>query len=252
MKNKKPMQVLVILLAVIFLATTAQANAKNSYHYKWYNPFSSLWKAVGGLEKKVAKMNMKMVKMDRKIDNIEVNGVPGPQGPAGPQGLQGEKGVPGPAGPQGPPGANARFICPGCNFSNSVEWANDDTTVATRMTLSSVNDDNGGENSLFLGAYLANSVFNGGYFYKTNFSGANLRNAQFIMAQLTGANFSGAVLTNVEFSGANLEGANLEGAVLDGIIWSSPWDGVAICPDGTPADRVGDTCMGNLDYQQNN
>ncbi len=247
MMNKRVTYIFVILLMFVFMTTSAQAGSHKSYH-KWYNPFSSLWKAVGNLQYKIAKTNKKVARLERKLNDIKVNGVPGPEGPVGPKGDTGEPGPMGPRGPQGPAGVNARFICPGCNFSNSVEWANDDTTVAASKTLSSVNEDSGGENSLFAGAYLANSIFNRGYFYKTNFSGANLSNARFIMAQLIGANFSGAVLTNVEFSGANLEGANLEGAVLDGVVWSSPWDGVAICPDGTSADEVGDTCMGNLYY----
>ena len=97
MKNRRILHIFVVILAVAFLATSAQASSKRSY-YKWYNPLGSLQKAVKSLEKKVAKtnrkmvrMDRKMVRMDRKIDNIEVNGVPGPQGPAGPMGRKAKK-----------------------------------------------------------------------------------------------------------------------------------------------------------------
>ena len=123
MMNKRVTYIFMILLMFVFLTTSAQAGSQKSYH-KWYNPFSSLWKAVGSLEKKIAKTNRKMIRMERKINDIKVNGVPGPQGPAGPQGIQGLKGEKGDIGPEGPTRTSrkcsARFICPGCNFPDSV------------------------------------------------------------------------------------------------------------------------------------
>ena len=73
MKNKKPMQVLVALLAVVFLATAVQAS-ENNHKHSWYNPFAGIWKKIGDLNGDVNKMDRKINRMDRKIAKLKVNG----------------------------------------------------------------------------------------------------------------------------------------------------------------------------------
>ena len=91
MKNKKPMQVLVVLLAVMFLETAVQAREKN-YKHSWYNPFAGIWKKIGDLNGNVKNMDRKINQMNRKIAKFQANGMAGPPGP------KGDKGDPGPAG----------------------------------------------------------------------------------------------------------------------------------------------------------
>jgi len=253
MLKKRHIQILVFMMAIIFLATSAQAGSSN---YKWYNPIYNVWKSIKNMQKDVAKLkrntaktNRKLARMDRKINDIKVNGVPGPQGPTGPKG---EKGEPGPEGPRGPAGANARFICPGCNFSDSDEWANDNSLEVSRMTISNAPEQDSGENNLFAGAYLAHSYFDNGNFTGTNFSGANMHHSVLHQSLLFNADFSGANLKGASFSGSDLSGAFFTGANLDEVSWWNPvyalyyqWS-PTICPDGTSADLVGDTCINNL------
>lgn len=254
MMNKRVKYIFLILLTFALLTPSAQAGSKKSYHYKWYNPFSSLWKAVGSLEKKVAKANRKMVRMERKINDIKVNGVPGPQGPAGPQGLKGEKGEPGLTGPQGPAGTNARFICPGCNFSDSEEWANDNTPMVARMNLNNATVESSGDNNLFTGAYLAHSFFDNANFNGTDFSGANMHHSTLHQSTFFNADFTSTNLKGASFSGSDLTGAIFTLANLDEVSWWNPvyaqyynWN-PTICPDGISADLVGNTCINNLLY----
>ena len=256
MLNKRHIQILVFMLAIVFLATSAHAGS-SKYSRKWYNPLYGVWKAIGSLHKDTVKMkknmsktNKKLNSLNRKVNRIKVNGVPGPQGPAGPKG---EKGDPGPEGPRGPAGASARFICPGCNFSDSEEWAVDDTPtpMVARMSLSSTPEDTNENHDLFSGAYLAHSYFDNGNFTGTNFSGANMHHSIMQQSLFFNADFSGANLKNVGFSGSDLTGATFSGANLEGITWWNPvfasigW-APTICPDETPADIVGNTCINNL------
>ncbi len=250
MKNRRILHIFVVILAVAFLATSAQASSKRSY-YKWYNPLGSLQKAVKSLEKKVAKtnrkmvrMDRKMVRMDRKIDNIEVNGVPGPQGPAGPMGPQGEKGEPGPAGPQGPAGSASRFICPGCNFSEY-----NITPVSMSISSFSVIEDCSG---IWVGydfseAYMINTYFNNACMNEAIFKNAVLRSTYFLKSELKRADFTGADLTGAWFAGANLEGADLNGAMLTNVVWYYNGYGETICPDGYAATgHLNEDCMGEI------
>ena len=251
MKNKKPMQVLVVLLAVMFLATAVQASEKN-YKHSWYNPFAGIWKKIGELNWNVRKMDRKINRMDRKIKKLQFSGNAGPPGP------KGDKGDPGPAGPQGPQGqagTNARFICPGCNFSDSEEWANDTPPTVARMTLNNTSEENSGNRNIFAGAYLAHSAFDNSNFTGTNFFGANMHHSVLHQSILVNADFSNSNLKGSSFSGSDLTGANFTGANLEDVSW---WDPVwaqwyhwnpTICPDGTPADENGNSCANNLLYK---
>lgn len=241
MKNIRPMQVLVVLLAVMFLATTVQASEKN-YKHSWYNPFAGIWKKIGDLSGDVKKMDRKINRMDRKIEKLKVSGIAGPRGP------KGDKGDPGPAGPQGPPSTPSRFICPGCDFSNSEEWANPNTN----LQLSSTKELSKDNENLFSGAYLAHSFFDEANFTNTNFSGAVLHHSTFHLSNLTNADFSNTNIRNADFSGSDLTGANFTGANLEGVTWWDPNYGIywkypaTVCPDGIAADTVGNTCINNL------
>ncbi len=235
MENKRLMQVLVILLVALLLATAVQASEKNCKH-SWYNPFAGIWKAIGNIDKGVAKLDHKVNRLDRKIANLQSNGIAGPPGP------KGDKGDPGPA------GKASRFICPGCNFSNSDEWANIKTDMQLSIS-SKVTEENAG---LFAGAYLAHSYFDYGDFSGTDFSGAVLHHSTFYRSNFNNADFTHANLKNASFSGSDLTGADFSGANMDQVIWWDPifekyykWNST-ICPDGTPAEELGNSCANNL------
>jgi len=108
--------------------------------------------------------------------------------------------------------------------------------------------------ALFVGSQLAYTEFR-----YSDLSGANLTDAfMYGGSDWMGVNLSGADLTNawmydVDLSGADLTDADLTGARLaylnpsygpadiTGVTWTN-----AICPDGTHASTVGDTCANNL------
>ena len=228
----------------VFLTTSAQAGSQKSYH-KWYNPFSSLWKAVGSLEKKIAKTNRKMIRMERKINDIKVNGVPGPQGPAGPQGIQGlkgEKGDIGPEGPKGSPGNAGRIICPGCNFTDPGAYA---TSAFSR----SINEECTGTlvGFNFTEAFMDNAYFIDACLNDVIFKKASLRSTYFSSAELKRADFSGADLSGAWFAGANLEGADFSGAILSNVTWRYDNYGETICPDSFFAyEHINEDCMESI------
>jgi len=243
-KNKKPLQVLVVLLAVMFLATAVQASEKN-YKHSWYNPFAGIWKKIGDLNWNVKKMDRKINRMDRKVKKLQFSGIAGPQGP------KGDKGDQGPKGPKGPPGMAARFICPGCNFSDSEEWANQHT----ELRLSNSSEETEGNGDLFAGAYLAHSYFDNGNFAGTDFSGAVLHHSTFFRSNFNSAVFTNTNLKGAAFSGSDLTGADFTGANIDKVVW---WDPIfetyykwspTICPDGMPANETGNSCANNLLYK---
>ena len=257
MLKKRHIQIFIFMLAIVFFATSAQAGSKN---YKWYNPIYKVWysiksmkKDVARLKRNTAKTNRKLARVQKELNNIKFNGVPGPKGDPGEPGPMGPEGPQGPQGPPGPTCDNARFICPGCNFSDSEEWAIVDTPapMAARMTLNSVQEEDNDNTGLFSGAYLAHSYFDNGNFTGTNFSGANMHHSFMQQSLFFNADFSGANLKNVSFSGSDLTGATFSGANLEGITWWNPvfasigW-APTICPDETPADLVGNTCINNL------
>jgi uncharacterized protein YjbI with pentapeptide repeats len=108
--------------------------------------------------------------------------------------------------------------------------------------------------ALFVGSQLAYTEFR-----YSDLSGANLSGAvmyggsDWLMVNLSGADLTNAWMYDVDLRYADLTGANLTGARLaylnpsygpadiTGVTWTN-----AICPDGTHASTVGDTCANNL------
>jgi len=108
--------------------------------------------------------------------------------------------------------------------------------------------------ALFVGSQLAYTEFR-----YSDLSGANLSGAvmyggsDWLMVNLSGADLTNAWMYDVDLRYADLTGANLTGAKLAYLnpsygpadITSVTWTN-AICPDGTHASTVGDTCANNL------
>ena len=108
--------------------------------------------------------------------------------------------------------------------------------------------------ALFIGSQLAYTEFR-----YSDLSGANLSGAvayggsDWLMVNLSGADLTNAWMYDVDLRYADLTGADLTGARLaylnpsygpadiTGVTWTN-----AICPDGTHASTVGDTCANNL------
>ncbi len=108
--------------------------------------------------------------------------------------------------------------------------------------------------ALFVGSQLAYTEFR-----YSDLSGANLSSAvmyggsDWLMVNLSGADLTNAWMYDVDLRYADLTGANLTGARLaylnpsygpadiTGVTWTN-----AICPDGTHASTVGNTCANNL------
>ena len=108
--------------------------------------------------------------------------------------------------------------------------------------------------ALFVGSQLAYTEFR-----YSDLSGANLTDAfmyggsDWLMVNLSGADLTNAWMYDVDLRYADLTGADLTGARLaylnpsygpadiTGVTWTN-----AICPDGTHASTVGDTCANNL------
>ena len=109
-------------------------------------------------------------------------------------------------------------------------------------------------NALFVGSQLSNTEFR-----YSDLSGANLSGAvayggsDWLMVNLSGAELTNAWMYDVDLRYADLTGADLTGARLaylnpsygpadiTGVTWTN-----AICPDGTHASTVGNTCANNL------
>jgi len=108
--------------------------------------------------------------------------------------------------------------------------------------------------ALFIGSQLAYTEFR-----YSDLSGANLSGAvayggsDWLMVNLSGADLTNAWMYDVDLRYADLTGADLTGARLaylnpsygpadiTGVTWTN-----AICPDGTHASTVGNTCANNL------
>ena len=108
--------------------------------------------------------------------------------------------------------------------------------------------------ALFVGSQLAYTEFR-----YSDLSGANLNGASmwggsdWLMVNLSGADLTNAWMYDVDLRYADLTGADLTGARLaylnpsygpadiTGVTWNN-----AICPDGTHASTVGNTCANNL------
>ena len=108
--------------------------------------------------------------------------------------------------------------------------------------------------ALFVGSQLAYTEFR-----YSDLSGANLNGASmwggsdWLMVNLSGADLTNTWMYDVDLRYADLTGADLTGARLaylnpsygpadiTGVTWTN-----AICPDGTHASTVGDTCANNL------
>ena len=109
-------------------------------------------------------------------------------------------------------------------------------------------------NALFVGSQLAYTEFR-----YSDLSGANLSDAvmyggsDWLMVNLSGADLTNAWMYDLDLRYADLTGADLTGARLaylnpsygpadiTGVTWTN-----AICPDGTHASTVGNTCANNL------
>ena len=108
--------------------------------------------------------------------------------------------------------------------------------------------------ALFVGSQLSYTEFR-----YSDLSGANLSGAvmyggsDWLMVNLSGADLTNAWMYDVDLRYADLTGADLTGARLaylnpsygpadiTGVTWTN-----AICPDGTHASTVGNTCANNL------
>jgi hypothetical protein len=226
MKKKKVLTILIVLTALVFLATTVHAKVDKPRRW-WRNPFSSLWHAVVDLQHQIDRMNGGLQGPPGPQGEKGAPGPKGPKGDTGPQGPSGDRGpqgLQGEIGPQGPPGPPQRLICPGCYFNDS-DFAGED----------------------FRDAYLRVAQFGYANFNNVNFSGANLSEATFFSTQLQKANLSNADLTGAVMVGANLYGADLSGADLTDVTWDIDDQryhdhyGMTICPDGDPAVKHLDT-----------
>jgi hypothetical protein len=221
MKKKKVITILIVLTALVFLATTVHAKVDKPRRW-WRNPFSSLWHAVVDLQNQIDSMNKGKKGLQGPPGEKGEKGDQGPKGDTGERGPQGETGDRGPKGdtgdigPQGPP---ARLICPACYFDDSTIFVDQKYPMAY-LTLAS-----------FMNADLRG----------VDFSGAALDITNFTSAELQGADLSGADLSGARMWGANLEGANLKGAIMNDVSWDVDDQryqdayGMTICPDGTPA-----------------
>ena len=216
-KNKKVMQIVIVLLAVIFLATAVQAGVHKPKRW-WRNPFGSLWNAVSDLQNQINQT---------QAVNVATQSLQGPQGPPGPKGPKGDRGDIGPMGPEGKPGRSYALICPGCDFAETTEFAGFD----------------------FNEARLMNSNFENADLNHAQFTGAYLKNAWFKKTDLKGTIWTDADLRMAKMYSANLCGADLSTATLDGIVWFYNLSGYneTVCPDGSCASNNGGTCEGHLE-----
>ena len=108
--------------------------------------------------------------------------------------------------------------------------------------------------ALFVGSQLAYTEFRWSDLSGANLSGAVMYGgSNWIGVNLSGADLTNAWMYDVDLTGADLTGADLTGARLaylnpsygpadiSGVTWTN-----AICPDGTHASTVGNTCANNL------
>ena len=108
--------------------------------------------------------------------------------------------------------------------------------------------------ALFVGSQLAYTEFRYSDLSGANLSGSfNYGGSDWLMVNLSGADLTNAWMYDVDLRYADLTGADLTGARLaylnpsygpadiTGVTWTN-----AICPDGTHASTVGNTCANNL------
>jgi uncharacterized protein YjbI with pentapeptide repeats len=108
--------------------------------------------------------------------------------------------------------------------------------------------------ALFVGSQLQYTEFRYSDLSGANLSGSfNYGGSDWLMVNLSGADLTNAWMYDVDLRYADLTGADLTGAKLaylnpsygpadiTGVTWTN-----AICPDGTHASTVGDTCANNL------
>lgn len=214
--QKRTLQILVVLIAVLMLSTTVWAKKRYSKRCWWTNPFVAIWLAVGSLQQQVNQIELE----------TGPQGPPGPRGPAGPPGLKGEKGDPAPL---------VVAVCPRCNFSylelDGIELPG---AILAGSYMGSVQ---------MAGANLAEAYMDSVYLGSAVLTGADLTGTN-----LTGATLTGANLTDVIFSNTTMVGANMQGAITTGADLSSNPAivyGNTICPDGTNTDYNGGTCEGH-------
>lgn len=223
-RNKKVVQIVIVLLAVVFLATTVQAGVHKPRRW-WRNPFGSLWNAVSDLQNQINQTQAV------KATTQSVKGPEGPPGPQGPKGPKGDRGDIGPRGPEGPSNKPSSLICPGCDFSETTEFVGYDFTEARLM----------------------NSDFENADLNLAKFTGARLKNGWFKKTDLRGTTWTDADLRMAKMYSANLCGADLTTATLDGIVWFYDMSGYdeTVCPDGSCASHNGGTCEGHLEPMLN-
>ena len=108
--------------------------------------------------------------------------------------------------------------------------------------------------ALFVGSQLAYTEFRWSDLSGANLSGAVMYGgSNWMGVNLSGADLTNALMYDLDLRYADLTGADLTGARLaylnpsygpadiTGVTWTN-----AICPDGTPASTVGNTCANNL------
>ena len=109
-------------------------------------------------------------------------------------------------------------------------------------------------NALFVGSQLSYTEFRYSDLSGANLSGAVMHGgSDWLMVNLSGADLTNTWMYDVDLRYADLTGADLTGARLaylnpsygpadiTGVTWTN-----AICPDGTHASTVGNTCANNL------
>jgi hypothetical protein len=235
MLNKKWMSILVLVFAFVFLSTAGYAKSGSSYSNKyskswWYSPFYQLKKAakeVQALKKKILRLERKTNRLEKKKENleeqitsldaeiknlherqVELNSV-APQ-----KSIVDNENKPNP------------FVCPGCNFSDSTEFAGYDFSNA------------------FLGHMTAQNA---------DMSYANFTNAKVRFAYIWDSSLQHADFTDADFFGATLcadfTGACFKDANLGDAVWTNDWYGKATCPNGTTLELTGESCLEHLDIE---
>jgi len=221
MKNRRSMQVLILLLTLLFLSTTGKAysemtHSKNFQSRAWHNHYYQIEMAIGHIKKEIVKLQGASYRSDKKnyrlndklaILEAEIVSLQKRLETIRTQYSSLDSDV--------PDTNETRLIIPAGYFYQSI---------------------NEFDQYDFSGAYLKRAYFRESVLTQTNFSGANLKMSSFYNASLNG----------VIFSGADLSGADFDGAVMTNITWGDQENGYAVCPDGENAANYNGSCEGHL------